>query len=688
MCIFTLLTIKTVFYIIYKIFYSYIYYRYIYINILHIIIYITCHYKISIYYRGLINILKYWKNKIISIPFLLLITFLIISGSLIITYYFRESKDKTIDNIIFQEEIDDRISPLENQGLILEVLRIRHRGLYERLKTPGNSWKKEPTFYFISEIDGQIFESKNIEQHGRKEEILFNTWDSMFEEYRIMRDVKEEQKTSKITLTIVEIETKGAILKRKTEIPRDQINLEYDYRTGRWKGDDNYKDKDGYGYYLGETFEIWFNIYQIDFDNDFIPYWTEVNILGTDPRRDDSKNDPDLDGIPTDWEWKYGYDPHTWDDHKKLDPDLDGIENIEEYQTRKWFADPYAQDIYVEVDVMRGNGLFDRNRYFYKECQQAIIEKFAEHDIRIYFDDGWPGGPINGGGDLLPFYKKLSGESGMMLRYYNNYFPDERKGIFRYLVVGNKGGFNYPTKGNYGDNIIISYDPLLQIKPLQAIRLLIGFGINPTIRGQRIAIAAVAMHEIGHTIGIAPWTFEGCDNNSYGFPLWPKDEYKWVDYRSVMNYQCIYDTTLLDYSHGTNGPPYDQNDWEKISISVFQFNHEYVPEPSDRDFLDPNNKVWDETEIGVTGYVYDENLTSDFVSSLNGWSPVDPIKANWSVFRLEDKNLNPNFREIKILAQPKDVPYASWSNYGDGYLDSNGNIQFYSQQKLIDNIIN
>jgi len=39
----------------------------------------------------------------------------------------------------------------------------------------------------------------------------------------------------------------------------------------------------------------------------------------------------DNDSITSEWEWKYGYDPLTWDNHQKLDPDIDGVENIEEY---------------------------------------------------------------------------------------------------------------------------------------------------------------------------------------------------------------------------------------------------------------------------------------------------------------------------------------------------------------------
>ena len=72
---------------------------------------------------------------------------------------------------------------------------------------------------------------------------------------------------------------------------------------------------------------MWFSIHQSDFDHDGIPYWTEVNILNTDPERDDSKLDPDEDGLPTSWEWKWGYNHTKYDDHLYLDPDRDGLQN-------------------------------------------------------------------------------------------------------------------------------------------------------------------------------------------------------------------------------------------------------------------------------------------------------------------------------------------------------------------------
>ncbi|MCK4364756.1 MAG: hypothetical protein KAW45_01765, partial [Thermoplasmatales archaeon] len=312
--------------------------------------------------------LKYKQKLMIGIT-LIIVVCLIISG-VFVAEFFGKQKEKVKEEPV-EEEIDDRISPLENQALIFEVLRIRHRGLYDKLMKPGASWKNKPSFYWILEMDGLEYTSKDVEHLGKVTEIVINTWDTMFQENKILRDADEEQETSEVTITLVERVYKGLLGRRYDDIERDKIQVKYDYRTGRWYGDDNFGDKDGYGHYLGETFEIWFNIYQTDYDLDYIPYWTEVNVLGTDPQRDDSNKDPDGDGIPTAWEWKWGYDPFTWDDHEKLDPDVDGIENIEEYQMAKWLADPYSQDIYVEIDYMGRGGLFDPPHVIWEECQQA-----------------------------------------------------------------------------------------------------------------------------------------------------------------------------------------------------------------------------------------------------------------------------------------------------------------------------
>jgi len=598
-------------------------------------------------------------------------------------YYFVNEEENLKEEPEEEKVIDDRINPLVNQGLVLEILRIRHRGLLEKFLSPGNAWRTEPTFYFISNIDGLEYISRNVAQHGRVEEVYFNTWDSIFQENKIVKDAEEEQETSVVSLQIVEVVKKGILGLKTEDIVRDEFTVKYDYRTGRWIGDDNLMDEDGYGYYLGETFEIWFNLYQMDYDYDYIPYWTEVNVLGTDPQVDDSKLDPDNDGIPTDWEWKWGYDPFTWDDHENLDPDIDGLENIEEYQMAKWFADPYIKNVYVEVDFMEGTGLLNPTHVFPNECQQGIIERYAEHNIKLIFDDGWPDTPQNGGGEIVMHYDKLSQDSGMLAQYYYHHFPKERRRVFRYLLIGDQGGFNHPSIGNVGDSIYVK--DLIVENPVEALKKFVMFGVYPTKRGQYTALASVIMHEMGHSIGLSPVDFEGNDNITYGFWLFPTKAYRntWTNYRSVMNYQCIYNMDLLDYSDGSNGEPYDQNDWENIFVPTFQYNKKYIEESTPE--AEPTLIVLDSEERFPTGYTFNENLTNEFIKSIKGYSPVNPIDVEWKVFQIDDKDKNSDLREITVFVKPK-VPAGKWVLTQEGDLGSNGEIQFYSQKELFNQI--
>ena len=486
-------------------------------------------------------VVKHKKNIIIGVT-LIVVACLLVSGLYVYLEYYTTKKEILPEITPFV--LDDRISPLENQGLVLEILRIRHRGLIEKLLKPGNSWKDKPTFYFVSEMDGLKYISKDVEQHNRVTEVFFTDWDTMSQENKIIKEVDEENETSSVTLTIFERIESGILGRRTSDVERDSLTVTYDYRTGRWHGDDNFKDYDGYGHYLGDTFEIWFNIYQFDVDDDFIPYWTEVNILGTDPTVDDSERDPDGDGVSTFWEWKWGYNPLSWDNHEKLDPDLDGIENIEEYQMAKWFADPYIQDIYIEVDAMGRGGLFDPPHYLYEESMQGIIERYAENNIRVYFDDGWENSPEHGGGDVLPHIDKVSQDSGMILQFYNNYFNEDRRGIFRYLVVGHGGGFSHPSKNNVYDSILIpSTTGKFNIQRLKDFLLL---GSLPTERGDRVALGSKLLHELAHSCSVSAENcdFWGIDNISYGWVFFPKKSYvdTWGQYRSSLNYLLMYES--------------------------------------------------------------------------------------------------------------------------------------------------
>jgi len=511
-----------------------------------------------------------YKQKLIIGVTLIIVACLVISSIYVYYEYFSKEDEEVEQEPVDVSEYDlDAISPYTNQGLILEIYRIRHRGLLDTIMQRGNAWKTKPSFYFITNIDDQEYISKDVWSRKGVTETLFNTWDTIFQENKIQRDAtdNEVQETSEITLTIMERKSIGILGLRSQDNEMDSISLTYDYRTGRWDGDDSFNDSDGYGHYLGDTFEIWFNVYQVDYDLDGIPYWTEVNILKTNPKIDDSRLDPDGDGIPTTWEWKWGYDPHVYDNHSTLDPDKDGLENTEEYFMEKWFANPFSQDIYIEADAMKGEGFLHPDHYLWEESKQIIIERFAQHGINMYIDDGWPDGPVNGGGELLTHYDRISQDSGMMLQFYRHHFPEERKGIFRYLLICHSAGFCHPSEFNVYDTMAVgnSYE-----------RNILNRGAF-TPRAMRLVLASSIMHELGHTFGIGPWNVPGNDNISF-----IEDEEKYLEehgnYKSVMNYYYVYDKTLVDYSDGTNGNG-DVNDWGMFDLTFFQQNAKVVEDP-------------------------------------------------------------------------------------------------------------
>jgi len=591
--------------------------------------------------------------------------------------------------------MDDRISPYENQAVILEVLRIRHRGLLEKLLQPGRFWRTTPLFYFISEMDGMEYISKDVEQHRKVTEVLFNTWDSMFQENKVMRTAQQEQETSQVTLTIVEREKIGLLGLRTRDVTKDSFTVTYCYRTGRWTGDDFFGDSDGYGYYLGDTFEIWFNLYQPDYDNDYIPYWTEVNILRTDPSVADRTGDADKDTIPLYWEWKWGYDPYTWDDHLNLDPDMDSIRNIREYQLENYFANPFIENIYVEVDYMERGGWNDPPHVFYEETKQGLIERYAQHNIKAFFDDGWPNSPHNGGGQALPHTEKLSQDAGTILQYYNNYFPDERKGSFIYLLIGHRGGFQHPAKGNVYDTIQISYAPLGSSLE-RIITNFIGYGWVPTPRGIRVGLAGVVLHELGHFGGLTSEYFEGVDNVGYNLiggallDILQGKEFRetWGKYRSVMNYAYTYRPSLLDYSHGQNSPPYDQNDWanfhlggwSRTSLEVEEAYYLIYGEEWEAKRQQLISKDIDLIEIPpITGYVYDQNLTEEYLRKMGEWSPNIRWNVEWAVHRLVEQERFPQYHDVIVLVSPRDIAskyHRYWSLFMEGDVDAQGTIWF------------
>lgn len=597
--------------------------------------------------------------------------------------YFAYGNSGRVDSIHEQSDdipiIDDQISPLTNQGLVLEVLRIRHRGLLDEIVKMGTSWKDDPMYYFVSNIDGQEYVSKDIEGAGGvTTEDPFVGWDSIFQEHKIMRDAEEEQLTSTISLTIMEMKKSGLFGRRVEYTEGDKIEITYDYKTGHWTGNDYLGDNDGYGHYLGDKFEIWFNVYQTDFDQDRIPYWTEVNLYGTNPQVDDRYLDQDNDGIPTSWEWKYGYDPLTWDDHNYLDPDVDGIENIEEYKISKWFSDPFSPDIYIEVDGMESGGLLDPAHYMYKESQQIIIERFAQHGFNVYFDDGWPGGPVNGGGELVRHVETLSQDAGQMLQYYRNNFADERKGTFRYLLIGHNTGFAHPSESNKVDCFTADTSLLKLIKRAAF-----------TPRTQRIVLASATLHELGHSLGLHSWTFPGVDNKMFMQGEEEEFEKTYINYESIMNYYYIFSRDyLLDYSDGSNGQ-YDQDDWGLFFLPHFQDVDVTIEEPyfynkeDAEDFIinknpEPLLESW-EYNMGLTENI---SIPSDIVKHLY----FDDYL--WRLYEKTDEDEESSNRIIRLYVHPNiDPTYRTWTLIAEGLLNEDNELEFYSYQNEIERIV-
>jgi hypothetical protein len=620
---------------------------------------------------------------------LAIIVLAIILVAAVYIYYDFNGEDEVDEEPEEPMVVDDRISPMLNQGLTVEILRIRNRGLMEKILYFGTSWKNPPTYYWVVEVDGEIGDpTGGVAAGGIASESVFTEWDTIGQERRVNYKVPDEQETSDVTITIMEKQRSGLFGRQETTIEKEKIFVTYDYRTGHWSGiDDRLGDEDGYGHLRGDEYEVWFNIYQSDMDMDGIPFWTEVNIYGFDPTIDDSFRDPDNDGIPSSWEWKWGYDPNSWDNHEFLDPDIDGIQNIEEYRFADYFADPFSPDMFIETDGMEKGKLFDWEHVFYKESQQMVIERFAGRGINVYIDDGWPDGPINGGGEMLGFVETIDEVvGGDMAGWYKHNFADDRKGVFRYVVVGYNAGFITPSEYNHYDHIVVDTSPYKTYFKRYAF----------TPRYQRVIEAKAVLHELGHSLGLMPWTFKGIDSMPGGNARWPDsltdEEYQHfnTEYKSVMNYNYIFnvfsDRDFFDFSDGSNGEPYDLDDWGHIYLPCFFLNIEAYEEPIDESF-DDFEIIDKNPEPVYKTWVYHENLTRDFEMELSSLK-YDIDNAEKYYYRIyvkaEDKDLDDDLIDFRVYVEPELAPvYSVWTLIGEGkYNTEKDTLEYYNYDKI------
>ncbi|RLF63851.1 MAG: hypothetical protein DRN31_01525 [Thermoplasmata archaeon] len=362
------------------------------------------------------------------------------------------------------------------------------------------------------------------------------------------------------------------------------LDLVYSIKTGHWYGDDfnspkeywGYPDLSGYGrangcddnsiYQDNRDCEIWFDIYQNDYDGDGIPYWTEENVYHTDPTKDNRGEDADGDGVPIEWEWKWGhyfqqnwwngavedvwlYSPLVWENHSSIDEDEDGLSNMEEYLTSQWGSDPFRRDLFIEMDQMEAGPNGEPASLLPNGSKEVLRTAYDKHNIVYHLDDG-----CMGGGEVIPFVIEVSGRK-LREDYYNKYFLHDgenewRKGVFHYALVVYDGGFNGYTIKRDEFQISTKY---IEEKCKQL------FFVD-----RAIVYGSVFMHETGHTLNIFN---PGVDNPDTISP-WKFDYWKYRPYKSCMNYGYTY--ILVDYSDGSHGMN-DFADWHDLDLTYFNY---------------------------------------------------------------------------------------------------------------------
>lgn len=592
-------------------------------------------------------------------------------------FFTEPPKNENTEELAERPVIDDRINPDIYQGLTVEILRMRARGIIDAITSSGSGWKNPPEFYFIIEVDGEVGDASEVESAGGVVGSgTFNEWDTFQKECRTNFKVPiEDQKTSDVKITIMEIERSGLFGRRENHVEKLSIDLVFDYRTGHWSGDDYLCDEDGYGRVLSDDYELRFNIYPSDYDHDWVPYWTEVNVYGTDPTYPDCLEDPDDDGVPTWWEWKYGYDPLTWDNHMILDPDIDGIKNIDECDLYRYGANPFNPDVFVEIDFMKKNPdkFFDTEHTVPEESQQMVIERLSQYGISTYFDDGWPDGPVNGGGEYLEYVDVIDEiVGGHMARWYKHNFAIDRKGVFRYFVMAANAGINTASEYNTFDHVIMDNSP----KKTYLIRGAF------TQKRQAFVIGQGILHELGHSMGIVPLLHYGVDNMPGGNTQWPESltQEQWekinVQYKSVMNYNYMFfafpkeKRHFFEYSDGTNGE-YDFDDLSNLYIATFTMDQAIVETPIIRTSGDFEDFVWtDKNPDPVhSGWDLDENLTREYGSKLEKMR-FDIDNAVSYEYRIYIKtNGQSERKDVRIYTKPSIEPPAIWSLIAEGEID-------------------
>jgi hypothetical protein len=274
-----------------------------------------------------------------------------------------------------QLNVDD-YDPLDDITITVDILAIRALDKIDLLS--------DPDFFITVFINDAEFISP-----------VWNDTSYLYNCYSVTADVPDDNRSVDVVIHLSENDGDTNTLCDISKYPNNNgsgldVHLHYDISIGRWSGDNNnVGDVTGYGRVCGcadgsiykneNDCELWFNIYQNDFDNDGLPYWIETNVYGTDPTIDDSGQDVDFDGIPIEWEHRFGFNPLVWADHTNMDSDMDSLNNIEEFLTYNFGSDPFRKDVFLEIDYMQeSNGDV---RYVSNDALELVKNPFHRRNI-------------------------------------------------------------------------------------------------------------------------------------------------------------------------------------------------------------------------------------------------------------------------------------------------------------------
>ena len=464
----------------------------------------------------------------------------------------------------FRSIVLDDFDPLVDIVVFFEVLAIRPLDKIDLFS--------DPDFYLKVFIDGEEFVSP--------------TWHDTIHLYDCWNISKNVDDSKEVVDIRVELWDWDSLRPKRCDISGDinwfdtgfTIDLEYNIKTGLWYGDDyNVGDPSGFGRLCGcddgsiykdeNDCEVYFNIYQNDFDSDEIPYFVEEYVYKTDPEVSNLGEDLDKDSVPIEWEHRWGFNPLLWEDHRNYDPDDDSLNNTEEFLVAKYGSDPYRRDLFLEMDFMEdentGKRLSVRDRTF-----ELMKDPFQRRNIVFHIDYD-----NKQGGDLIPFDNYT--ETNEMFEIYNNYFIQNeedrwKRGIFHYAIVVHTrtpsmafSGDVPPHLGYFrGTNsFIIAYTMVTHFHKKYF-----------EIQDLDFMFATSFVHEMGHNFGLRWGDPFGVDLNRGRFP-WQLLYWLTGRYKSIMNYRYVF--TILDYSDGSHGFG-DYNDWANLDFSHFEYPEEVV----------------------------------------------------------------------------------------------------------------